>query len=370
MSEQKWLLTERPEVIFENTSVGRLKKEIWDASEEEIQKILDDYGVGEPSELGKAGCYIQNTSRNKQIEKRKKNDVVLVPIGCTENHGIHNPSGLDTFMCTQISEAVRRYTAKQGREVNLAFPPLNYGGHPYHHIAMPGTVIIPEEAVKEMVIYTMLGLWDDGYRKIILVNNHGHLWMLEAAVQEFFKRFQLPGFACVIEWHKAVREFFYPTEKDHGWTSHFIHADEAETAVANLLFPEMVDMSVVVDAQPKSLMLQGHFDNSVNGLYRPNEWSYAEGQNVIERYGTPEGVVGYPSRGTADKAKRPVAAFLKYLTLMIDEILEKFPAGTVPPCNTFSFRSQEEIDACLKEPLSEGWKSVHELHKIGVFEGL
>jgi creatinine amidohydrolase len=370
MENEKWLTTERPEVFFENTSVGRMKKELWDASEEEIDKILEDFDIGAPSELGKAGCYIQNTPRHIVCEKKKRNDIVLVPIGCTENHGIHNPSGLDTFMCTQICEGVRRYTAKSGYEVALAFPPLNYGGHPYHHIGMPGTVILPEEAVKETLIYTLLGLWDDGFRKIILVNNHGHLWMLEAAVHEFFKRFQLPAFAAVIEWHKAVREFFYPTEKPHGWTTHFIHADEAETAVANLLFPDMVDMSVCVDAQPEAMMLQGHFDTSVNSLYRPNEWSYAEGHNVIERFGTPEGVVGYPSRGTADKARRPVAAILKYLVLMIDEIREAFPPGTVPPCDKFSFRSQEEIDACLKEPLSEGWKSVHELHKIGVFEGL
>jgi creatinine amidohydrolase len=370
MEEKKWLTTERPEVFFENTSVGRMKKQLWDAPEAEIDKILKEYGIGAPSELGKAGCYIQNTPRHRVCEKRKKNDIVLVPVGCTENHGVHNPSGLDTFMCTQICEGVRRYTAKNGYEVALAFPPLNYGGHPYHHIAMPGTVILPEEAVKETLIYTMLGLWDDGFRKIILVNNHGQLWMLEAAVQEFFKRFQLPAFACVVEWHKAVREFFYPTEKEHGWSTQFIHADEAETAVANLLFPDMVDMSVCVDAQPESMMLQGHFDTSVNSLFRPHEWSYAEGHNVIERFGTPEGVVGYPSRGTADKARRPIAAILKYLTLMIDEIREAFPPGKVPPCGKFSFRSQEEIDACLKEPLSEGWKSVHELHKIGVFEGL
>ncbi|HWQ78362.1 MAG TPA: 3-dehydro-scyllo-inosose hydrolase [Anaerovoracaceae bacterium] len=370
MEEKKWLTTERQEVFFENTSVGRMKKQLWDASEKEVDGILEEYGIGAASELGKAGCYIQNTPRHIVCEKRKKNDIVLVPIGCTENHGVHNPSGLDTFMCTQICEGIRRYTANKGYEVALAFPPLNYGGHPYHHIGMAGTVILPEEAVKETLIYTILGLWDDGFRKIILVNNHGHLWMLEAAVQEFFKRFQLPAFVTVIEWHKAVREFFYPTEKDHGWTTQFIHADEAETAVANLLFPEMVDMSVCVDAQPKAMMLQGHYDTSVNSLYRPNEWSYAEGHNVIERFGTPEGVVGYPSRGTADKARRPVAAILKYLTLMIDEIREAFPPGEVPPCNKFSFRSQEEIDACLKEPLSDGWKSVHELYKIGVFEKL
>ena len=187
----KWYTTDNPAIIFEDTPIGRLKKEIWDASDEEIERFLkEDCEVPSPSELGKPGTYIQNTPRSKVIEKRRKNDLVFLPIGCTENHGIHANSGLDTFMVTQILEGVRRYTKKLGCEANLAFPPLNYGGHPYHHMGMPGTVIMPEEVVKETLIYTMLGLWNDGFRKIILVNNHGHLWMLESAIQEFCKRFR------------------------------------------------------------------------------------------------------------------------------------------------------------------------------------
>jgi len=171
--DKKWLLTDNPAIIFEDNSVGRLKKQIWDASKEEIEKILEEYEIPSESELGKAGCYIQNTPRHKVIEKRRKNDIVLVPIGCTENHGLHANSGLDTFMVTQILEGVRRYTAKKGYEVSLAFPPLNYGGHPYHHLGMPGTVVMPEEVVKETLIYTMLGLWNDGFRKIIMVITTG-----------------------------------------------------------------------------------------------------------------------------------------------------------------------------------------------------
>ncbi len=202
-----WLTTDYPEIMFEDNTVGRLKKEVWDATPEQIDAILAEYEMPSPSELGKAGCYVQNTARVRCIEKRKNNDILFLPIGCTENHGIHANSGLDTFMVTQILEGVRRYTAKQGREVNLAFTPLNYGGHPYHHMGMPGTVIIPKEVVEEMLIYTMLGLWNDGYRKIIMLNNHGHLWMLESAIHEFMKRFQLPCIVRVIEWHRAVREF-------------------------------------------------------------------------------------------------------------------------------------------------------------------
>ncbi len=193
----EWITTNNPSIVFENNTVGLLKKKIWDATEEEIDDILKQYEIPSKSELGKAGCYIQNTPRVKCIEKRKKNDIVFIPIGCTENHGRHANTGLDTFMVTQIIEGVRRFSAKKGDEVNLAFPPLNYGGHPYHHVGMPGTIIMPKEVVEETLIYVMLGLWNDGYRKIIMINNHGHLWMLESAIHEFMKRFQLPGiFQC------------------------------------------------------------------------------------------------------------------------------------------------------------------------------
>ena len=369
--EKKWLMTEDPNIMFEgDNAVGQLKKQIWDASDEEIDAILEEYGIPSPSELGVAGTYIQNTPRVKQIEKRRKNDIVFVPIGCTENHGLHANTGLDTFMCTQILEGVRRYTAKQGHEVNLAFTPLNYGGHPYHHIGMPGTVIMPEEVVKESLIYCMLGLWNDGYRKIIFVNNHGHLWMLESAIHEFCKRYQLPGIFRVIEWHRAVREFFYPTNRKNSLETNFIHADEAETAVALLMFKEMIDMSAVQDADGKALLPDGHMDKSVDPYRRPCRWSEGEGHAAIERAATPEGVVGKPSQATAEKAKRPIAAILKYLTLLHDEILEAYPAGTVPPVDQITLRKPEDMEPFLREPLSEGWKSVDELPRIGIFERL
>ena len=368
---QKFLTTQYENIFFEDNKVGRLKKRLWDASEDEIEKILKEYEIPSASELGKAGCYIQNTPRVKVIEKRRKNDIVLVPVGCTENHGIHSNSGLDTFMVTSICEAVRRKTAKNGHEVALAFPPLNYGGHPYHHLAMPGTVMVSEKVVVETLIWVMAGLWDDGFRKIILVNNHGMDWMLESAIQEFFKRYMLPGFATVVEWHRAVREFFYPLgdERPDFVKTPFIHADESETSVALLMFKEMMDMSVVVDATPKSfgMLDEGFYDGSVDSFHRPNKWSEAEGHRVIERFATPEGVVGKPSNGDPRRVKRAIAAICEYLTCMVEDILEAYPAGKVPDAEKFSLRPREEIEAALKEPLSEGWKSIHQLSKRGLF---
>ena len=361
-----WITTDNPAIVFEDTEVGRLKNELWNASKEEIDAILKEYEIPSPPELGKPGSYIQTTPRLKLIENRRRNDIVLIPVGCTENHGVHTVSGLDSFMVTQIAEGVRRYTGKQGRPVNLVHNPLSYGAHPYHHIGMPGTVNIPQDVVKEMLVHVMLGLWNDGFRKQIIVNNHGQLWAMETALHEFMYRYQLPGVFQVLDWHRAVREFFYPKGKDDSLETPFIHADEAETSVALLMFPEgMVEMSVAQETEPKGFLPTGHFDSSVDSFNRPHRWSEGEGHAPIEIAATPEGVVGFPTKASAQKAKRPIAAILKYLTLVVDQILEAFPPGEVTPVEKVTLRKASEMEPYLKEPLSSGWKSVYSLPKIG-----
>ena len=360
-----WLATDQPDLFFEDNPVGRMKKDIWDAGDERIDAVLAEYGIPSPVEWTTPGSYIQTTIRHEVEANRRKNDIVLIPVGCTELHGRHTVSAMDTFFVSAIVEGVRRYSATRGAPVNLALPPLMYGGHPYHHVGMPGTVILREHVVRELMIDVMLGLWNDGFRKQVIVNNHGQLWMLESAVQEFQKRYQLPGIFRVIDWHRAVREFFRTTQRGGKWETNFVHADESETSLGLLLFPEMVDMSHAVDTEGKNYLPEGHFDKSVDPFGRPSRWSEGEGHFAIEIASTPEGVVGKAKSATADKAKRPMAAILKYLTLLNDHILEAFPAGTVPPVEEVTLRRAEDMEPYLREPLSKGWKSVYGLPRIG-----
>jgi creatinine amidohydrolase/Fe(II)-dependent formamide hydrolase-like protein len=60
--------------------------------------------------------------------------------------------------------------------------------------------------------------------------------------QRFCKRCQLPGIYRVIDWHRATREMWRTTDRGGDWDTNFIHADEAETSVGLLMFPEMVQM--------------------------------------------------------------------------------------------------------------------------------
>ncbi|MCK4580408.1 MAG: creatininase family protein, partial [Dehalococcoidia bacterium] len=65
-----WITTGVPNVIFEDSDVGRLKKEVWDASSEEIDRILAQYEVPSAPELAKPGSYIQTTPRAQVVENR------------------------------------------------------------------------------------------------------------------------------------------------------------------------------------------------------------------------------------------------------------------------------------------------------------
>ncbi len=352
--------------LFEDSTVGRMKKQLWEADDKEINKILADYEIPSPPEWTKEGTYLQTTIGYKVPEIRKKNDIIFIPVGCTELHGQHTVSAMDTLFVTQILEGVRRFTAKRGVPINIALPPLNYGVHPFHHLGLPGTIMIQEDTAKAFLMDVMLGLWNLGFRKQIIINNHGQLWMLESAMQDFCKRYQLPGIFRVIDWHRAVREFFRTTEMGGEFDTPFMHADEAETSLGLLLFNNMVDMKHAVNTEGEYYLPGGHTDTATDCYSRPSKWSECEGHVGLELPVIPVGVLGHAKKATAQKAKRPVAAICKYLTLVNDEILGALPPGKVPPVEKVTLRTEKEMEPYLKEPLSKGWRSVYSLPRIGL----
>ena len=72
-------------IPFEDTEIGRMKERIYGMSDSEILDLAKAYGIPAPGEIERPGTYIQNTIRKELVENRRKNDIVIVPVGCTEN---------------------------------------------------------------------------------------------------------------------------------------------------------------------------------------------------------------------------------------------------------------------------------------------
>ena len=50
---------------------------------------------------------------------------------------------------------------------------------------------------------------------------------------------------------------------------------------------------------------------------------------------------------------------MDYLEKLVNDILEAFPPGKLPPVEEFTHKSSEEFRAVLKEPGSKGWKNLY-----------
>ena len=302
-----------------------------------------------------SGLYLQNMTW-KQVEKRlKENDLIIIPIGSTEAHGPHACLGEDTFLVTRMAEAVAK---KVGCTVAQ---PIWYGSHPYHHMGMPGTIIVPEEYFIGQLKAVIAGLWNAGFRKQILLNGHGQEYVIPTAIHQFAKIYQVPGIFINLNWYHAIPDYL-KTKSDGGtYETNFIHADEVETSWSLALFPELMDMKEAVDTKPRGYLEEGHIDKAGNLLRRPICWYGQVGCGPIEVFAYPEGVVGKATLADASKAKPGVVALLDYIEKLCNDILKAFPPGKLPPTEEVTQRRKEDIEAVIRGPLQKGGRSIYTL---------
>lgn len=292
--------------------------------------------------------YFQNMTMKQVAERLKKNDLIIIPIGSTEAHGQHACYGEDTFLVTRMAEAVARKTGCTVAQ------PLWYGSHPYHHLGMPGTVILDEDVFSAVVRSMVAGFWNAGFRKQILLNGHGQEYVIPTAIHQFAKKYQVPGIFINLNWYYAIPEFL--KDKEHGgpFETPFIHGDECETSYSLALFPEMIRMEDAVDTTPTAFLPPGHMDKSGNLYQKAIPWYAHAGLVPMEVIGTPEGVVGKATLASAEKARAGLEALLNYIVKLHDDILEKFPPGKVPDVSLVTQRSQQEIKELMQGPLKGG----------------
>jgi len=297
--------------------------------------------------------YLQNMTGKQVQERLKKNDVIIIPIGSTEAHGPHAPSGEDTFLVTRMAELVAQKTGCTVAQ------PVWYGSHPYHHLGMPGTIVVPEETFVAYLRAIIAGLWNSGFRKQILLNGHGQDYAIPVAMHQFGKKYQVPVLLINVNWWFVIKEHI--RDKAHGgpFETPFVHADECETSYSMALFPEMINMEHAIDTQGESFMPPGHIDGSGSAYDRPIPFWQHVGASAIEVITTPEGVVGSATLADPEKARGGLNAILNYLETLVTDILTTFPPGELPPIEKITQRSPEEIEALLKGPLTEGGKHLY-----------
>jgi len=116
----------------------------------------------------------------------EKEDIVIIPVGSTEEHGFVGPLGLDSYAAISLAEDV----AKESNV--LVTPPLWYGDSS-HHLGFAGTISLKTSTLIAVIEDISESLARHGFRKILIINGHksANLPALLSAVKNLHE-FKLP----------------------------------------------------------------------------------------------------------------------------------------------------------------------------------
>ena len=105
-------------------------------------------------------------TRPEVEEYLKENDVVLLPVGSTEQHGKHMAIDTDAYTAQEISLMVAEKTGV------LVAPTVSDGYSP-HHMNFKGSVTLTFQTLVNVLKEVCASLIRHGFNKIVVMNAHG-----------------------------------------------------------------------------------------------------------------------------------------------------------------------------------------------------
>lgn len=157
------------------------------------------------------------------------NDMVIIPIGSTEQHGPHLPLGTDFFLAL---ETAKRVSAETG----VVVAPVVYAGYSVYHSGFPGTLSLKPETMEEVLYETSEMLTRYGFRRILFWNAHGGNRVVEAKVIHRINH-HTPAIAVAIGIGSSFQRDL-PESED--WFDQ--HGGVDETSMMLFFHPELVQM--------------------------------------------------------------------------------------------------------------------------------
>ncbi len=184
-------------------------------------------------------------------EYLETDDVVIIPIGSTEQHGPAGPLGVDAYAAIALAEDTARDTQV------LVTPPLWFSDAP-HHLAFPGTISLRAETLIHVIKDMVHSLARNGFKKFVVVNGHKgtNIPAITLACRDL-QQYELPDIRI------AMTDPLYlctnAGEIKEGHTEH--HAGGLEIAHVMYRFPGLVKKEKLPD---KDIDLQAVFGDYIN----------------------------------------------------------------------------------------------------------
>lgn len=161
--------------------------------------------------------------------------LAVLPVGATEQHGPHLPTGTDAFAVEQIARAAAGIAA---RAIPVVVAPTLPFGSSHHHLGFGGTLSLGTETYYRALCDLAASCVAAGFRRVLFLNGHGGNEELMALAVRDAAGAHPASFAAVTYWDVTGEGFAAAVPGWAGWTPG--HAGAFETSLILALRPELV----------------------------------------------------------------------------------------------------------------------------------
>jgi creatinine amidohydrolase len=214
----------------------------------------------------------------------ERQTVLLLPLGATEPHGPHAPLKTDTLISLGLCRRAAERLEDDPDVRALVLPPLPYGVTRYG-AAFPGVASISEATLRALVLEITNSLAAQGFRKIVLVNNHfepEQVRTLREAVEELCDAVRLLDLTRKENAERLTDEFRSGSCHAGRYETSLVLADEpglVRRERMETLESKMIDMPAAIAAGQTDFIIMG-MDRAYCGA--PAEATAEEGERTFE----------------------------------------------------------------------------------------
>jgi len=184
----------------------------------------------------------------------ERSDMVILPVGSVEQHGLHLPLGTDYLNGVERAKLVAQ------RADVLVAPILIPGQSPYH-MEFPGTITLSAETIQRVYVEAAQSLIRHGFKRFLILNAHGGN---RAICQFIVDRINQETEGIAVDLGSAASPYLQgqterqerpedPLELDR-------HAGVGETANSLFLIPTLVQQELAV---PATITMPEHLESMV-----------------------------------------------------------------------------------------------------------
>lgn len=236
--------------------------------------------------------YYGEQNRLQIAEYIKKNAVVILPVGTTEEHGLHLPTECDAIIAKYFGDRLGEACVAEEIPV-LVMRTIYYGFSMGIVRKWPGCPNINDRTFTDYIYNIVRSLVKEGFKKVVMLDCHGnHDCLLRTVMREIADEFNV--FTMTLSPSALSAKTYDELKQDPAGD---IHGGEYETSCLLHIAPELVDTTAYtsVDAVRCNSPLRGPvstwgLQETKTGLFGDPTTSTAELGAALFDAATEEGV--------------------------------------------------------------------------------